>query len=72
MRGPGDFFGSRQHGLPLFKIADLATDTELVKMSAKAAKDLIKTDPDLSDPVHRELKRKIQKLFDERAGGSIS
>lgn len=69
MRGPGDFFGSRQHGLPLFKIADLATDTELVKMSAKAAKELIKSDPDLSLPEHKELRKKTARLFDSHSGG---
>ena len=72
MRGPGDFFGSRQHGLPIFKIADMVTDSELVSLSARAAKQLIQEDPSLQKPEHRDLKIQINKLFSSVQNGAIS
>ena len=72
MRGPGDFFGSRQHGLPIFKIADMVTDSELVSLSARAAKQLIQEDPGLQKPEHRDLKIQINKLFSSVQNGAIS
>ena len=41
LRGPGDFFGSRQHGLPEMKIADLSSDMELLKQAQRAAKETL-------------------------------
>ncbi len=48
-RGAGEFFGSRQHGLPKFKIADLASDPELMEMAAASAAQLTSDDPTLTD-----------------------
>ena len=45
LRGPGEFFGTRQHGLPEMKIANLYTDTQLVKEAQKVAKELMQVDP---------------------------
>ena len=45
LRGPGDFFGQRQHGLPQFAIADLANDVELLTAARHAADQLLRTDP---------------------------
>lgn len=72
MRGPGDFFGSRQHGLPIFKIADLTTDSGLVALSAAAAKDILRDDPSLSKPKNNDLKIQIKKLFSTVSNGGIS
>ncbi|MCI8398301.1 MAG: ATP-dependent DNA helicase RecG [Oscillibacter sp.] len=47
LRGPGDFFGQRQHGLPGLKIADLGCDTKLLQDAQTAAEDLLARDPDL-------------------------
>ena len=47
LRGPGDFFGLRQHGLPMMKIAGLLEDMELVEKTRAAAIEVLKTDPDL-------------------------
>ncbi len=67
LRGPGDFFGKRQHGLPQLKVADFASDMELLEEAREAAGELIAGDPDLSEPGHRPLKTQIQKLFEENA-----
>lgn len=48
LRGPGDFFGARQHGLPGLKIADLGCDTQLLQEARQAAEELLTRDPDLS------------------------
>ena len=68
LRGPGDFFGKRQHGLPQLKIADLAGDTRLLKEAQEAAQDLLRADPALDRPEHQALKTQIQRLFTENAG----
>ncbi|MBQ7654665.1 MAG: ATP-dependent DNA helicase RecG, partial [Clostridia bacterium] len=47
LRGPGDFFGSRQHGLPELKIAGLMSDTKIMKEAQKTAKDILTDDPTL-------------------------
>ncbi len=67
LRGPGDFFGKRQHGLPQLKVADFASDMELLKEAKGAADGLIAADPDLSRPEHKPLKAQIQRLFEENA-----
>ena len=64
LRGPGDFFGSRQHGLPDLKIAML-TDTFTIKESGKYASDIIKTDYNLDLPEHQALKRSVDALFNK-------
>ena len=48
LRGPGDFFGQRQHGLPGLKIADIGCDTQLLKEAQDAAETLLAVDPDLA------------------------
>ena len=60
MRGPGDFFGDRQHGLPPIRIADLCTDMSILLQAQSSAMDLIRKDPDLSHPDHRELFKYVQ------------
>ncbi len=65
LRGPGDFFGKRQHGLPQLKVADFAADMELLKEARSAAEELIAADPELKKPAHRLLKKKVRELFEE-------
>ena len=65
LRGPGDFFGKRQHGLPQLKVADFAADMELLKEAREAAEELIADDPELKKSSHRLLKRKVRELFEE-------
>ena len=65
LRGPGDFFGRRQHGLPALRMADLNTDTRVLKEARDAAAALLSADPDLSRPEHRPLQEKVRRLFEE-------
>ncbi len=61
LRGPGDFFGSRQHGLPELKVADLAADTRLLQKSEEAAELLLTRDPELeSVPA---LRRRCESMY---------
>lgn len=62
LRGPGDFFGSRQHGLPQLNIADLSDFTSLSE-SSSAAIDVLTFSPDLSAPELKGLKGNIKRLF---------
>ncbi len=64
LRGPGDFFGQRQHGLPPLRVADLAGDVQLLQEAQEAAKELLKADPDLSLPEHRGVRDKVRSLFE--------
>ena len=63
LRGPGDFFGSRQHGLPVLKIADMSSDFETLRLAQQAAEEIIKPDPTLSTPENRNLKQLAEMLF---------
>ncbi len=63
-RGPGDFFGKRQHGLPELHIADLATDEAVLYRAADAAKDLLARDAQLSAPELAPLRDQVRLMFE--------
>ena len=63
LRGPGDFFGQRQHGLPGLKIADLGCDTRLLREAQAAAEELLSRDPGLK--TCPATARRVQELFDQ-------
>ncbi|WP_294511163.1 ATP-dependent DNA helicase RecG [uncultured Intestinimonas sp.] len=65
LRGPGDFFGQRQHGLPALRVADLETDTRVLKEAQDAAAEVLAADPALTRPEHRPLLEKVRRLFEE-------
>ena len=69
LRGPGDFFGQRQHGLPTLKAADLSCDMRLLDEAQSAASALLDADPTLSEPAHTPLHRRIDRLFAANEGG---
>lgn len=66
LRGPGDFFGSAQHGLPKFKIADIALDSEILK-SAQTAAEFIDENRLLERQDFKRLKFQVDKLFENNA-----
>ncbi|MBQ6819434.1 MAG: ATP-dependent DNA helicase RecG [Clostridia bacterium] len=63
LRGPGDFFGARQHGLPPMKLADLLTDTKELTAAAAAADTLLRTDPALGKAEHAGIRREVERLM---------
>ncbi len=65
LRGPGDFFGTKQHGLFELKIANLFEDSEVLKLTGELADFLLKKDPTLDFPENILLKKKINELFDK-------
>ena len=65
LRGPGDFFGSRQHGLPNLNIADLHGDMDILKLAQDAAAQLLENDPELMDNNNRFIKAETEKIFED-------
>jgi len=56
VRGPGEFFGTRQSGLPEFRAAELLRDTSLLEEARREANGIVSRDPELADPAHRALR----------------
>ena len=69
LRGPGDFFGSRQHGLPEMKIANMMTDGEAIRETHAAAENLLRKNPALSGEEYTLLRNAVNRLF---SGGSMN
>ena len=63
-RGPGDFFGDRQHGLPTLQLADLMNDTRALEAAQKCAHEVLQVDPKLAAPEHAVLAAQVQHLFE--------
>ncbi|MBX7168331.1 MAG: ATP-dependent DNA helicase RecG [Pirellulales bacterium] len=59
LRGPGDLLGTRQHGVPPLRIADLERDTELLTEARRDALDLVAADPGLARPEHERLRKMV-------------
>jgi ATP-dependent DNA helicase RecG len=71
LRGPGEFFGIRQHGLPELKAANLATDMLLLSQAKDAAEKLLNRDPYLKTPENIPIKEKIRSRFLEVSENGI-
>ncbi len=67
LRGPGDFFGERQHGLPKLAIADFS-DMSTLYTSQDIANDILSESPDLSSDTYKGLRASIRRLFKESQG----
>lgn len=65
LRGPGDFFGNAQHGLPPMKIADLSCNIQLMNDARQCATEIIADDPLLEEPYNNPLRMEVIRLFDK-------
>ena len=63
LRGPGEFFGTRQHGLPSLRIANLYKDMDILKSAQKAALEVIRNDPELNKEENLPLKKELDEIF---------
>ncbi len=68
IRGPGVFFGTRQHGMPELKVADLIEDFELLRLARRDAFAFVADDPMLDAPHHQQLRREMIKLYGGKLG----
>ena len=67
LRGPGDFFGFRQSGVPMLKMADMMSDVALLESAKNAAAELLESDPKLQKPENAVLAARLEKLLREAA-----
>lgn len=66
LRGPGEFLGTAQHGLPRFRVADLARDRDLPQRAREEANRILEADPELATPAHRLLRGHVTFLYGDR------
>ena len=71
IRGPGEFLGTRQHGLPAMKVGNLMSDMQILRDAHDAAAKILESDPMLEKPEHSELKKKIDSDI-ETLGGVLN
>ncbi len=71
IRGPGDFFGTRQHGLPELKVANLFKHMKILRMAQKEARDIYSKDPSLKALDNQGIRQKVEHMF-RNIGGNIS
>ncbi len=66
LRGPGEFLGTRQHGLPELKLVDIVRDIATIRQARDDAGRLLRADPALSQPSHQPLRRELQRMLGDR------
>jgi ATP-dependent DNA helicase RecG len=66
LRGSGEFFGTKQHGIPEFKIANLFTDIEMLKQVQAIVMEILNNDPELTKPENACLQKMIENKFKDR------
>jgi ATP-dependent DNA helicase RecG len=65
LRGPGEFFGTRQHGLPEFKLTDLASELDMLQTAREDAQAILTADPHIRQPIHNGLRQAVVEKFGE-------
>lgn len=71
LRGPGEFLGTKQSGMPDFRLASIVRDGKLLKASKARAQKVLETDPDLIDPKHAVIKRVLIHRWGKRLDLSL-
>jgi ATP-dependent DNA helicase RecG len=71
LRGPGEFLGTRQSGLPGFRMANLVRDTEILAEARDAAFDILKRDPKLTKPEHAALRKELLSKYGPKALSTV-
>ena len=68
LRGPGEFFGTRQHGLPEFKLADITNEMALLQQAKDDALELLNRDPHLRAKEHQNLRDALKEQIGDTIG----
>jgi ATP-dependent DNA helicase RecG len=68
LRGPGEFFGTRQHGLPEFKLADLSKEMNLLQQAKDDALEILQNDPNLAAAEHQHLRAALRAQIGDAFG----
>ncbi len=68
IRGMGDFFGTRQHGLPPLRVASLPRHLDLLSLAGRDAAEIVKADPAMTDPAHQTLRKLLVQYHGEALG----
>jgi ATP-dependent DNA helicase RecG len=66
LRGPGEFYGTRQSGLPDFRLANIIHDVDIIQVAREAASELVQSDPHLQAPQHQKLRRAILRFWGDK------
>jgi ATP-dependent DNA helicase RecG len=72
IRGPGEIYGTRQSGMPSFRVADLVKDMRLLEVARQEAFHLLEHDPDLSRPEHAALREAVERFRHRFAIATVS
>ena len=72
IRGPGEFYGTRQSGMPALKVTDIFRDIPILELARKEAFALIDRRPSLNDPMHKALKSDMLKKYEDFQLATIS
>ena len=71
LRGPGDFFGIRQSGMPEFKLANLLTDNLVLEQTQEAVKKIMEEDPKLEKVENLKIKRALYEKYGEQINNIV-